>query len=262
MADEPATPARTVTRCPSCGKAFAVSAETVGKRARCPACHEPFTITTVPHGQATGRADHSPDAAAPSAGATGRAAAETLCAICQSPCEPGEPTVACPACRSVYHADCWEYNQGCAQYGCEQAPPTEKLQDLEMPASYWGAEEKACPNCGKVIKAAAVRCRFCGTTFESARPQEAHQFEARQQVKSRAPAVRTQGIWLLVFSLLTCTAPIAAVVGAFWYVANRQVIASLPPMSSALCKIAVGVAWLQSIIVVLVAVFHSLMAGA
>ncbi|MCP3980448.1 MAG: hypothetical protein GY716_14185 [bacterium] len=112
-----------------------------------------------------------------------------------------------------------------------------------------------------MIKAAAIRCRFCGTTFESARPQESRQFEERQQVKSRRPAVRLQSFWLLAFGLFTCTAPIAAVVGSFWYVANRSVIASLTPMSSAVCMIAVGVAWLQTIVVVVVAVLHGLLGG-
>lgn len=26
----------------------------------------------------------------------------------------------CPACRLVYHAECWQENLGCASYGCEQ----------------------------------------------------------------------------------------------------------------------------------------------
>jgi len=40
-------------------------------------------------------------------------------------------------------------------------------------------------------------------------------------------------IWLLVFSLLTCTAPLAAVVGSIWYLMNRETINQLPALHAA-----------------------------
>jgi hypothetical protein len=242
-------PTRIRIACPTCGKGLGLPPHALGRQVRCPGCSSVFTAEAAP--------PPSAEASRPTAGAS-----QGTCIICQSEVHVGEPTVACPDCRTTYHGECWDYNQGCGQYGCAEAPPTQKLEELEMPASYWGAQDKACPRCGQTILAAAVRCRFCGTTFESAQPQEARQFQEHAQVKSRVPAVRAQGVWLLVFSILTCTAPIAAIVGLAWYSANRQVIAKLSPLSAALCKIAVGVACVQTMILVLVAVLYTAFSGA
>ena len=38
------------------------------------------------------------------------------CPICA--CEIHEPPVICNRCGVEYHADCWDYNEGCAIYGC------------------------------------------------------------------------------------------------------------------------------------------------
>ena len=95
---------------------------------------------------------------------------ETLCAICQSPLGNESELVSCPECQAPYHAECWQENGGCAVYGCSQVPPTEHRQNIEIPVSYWGREKKPCPVCGTEILAAALRCRNCGTTFESALP--------------------------------------------------------------------------------------------
>jgi hypothetical protein len=59
------------------------------------------------------------------------------CAICQSSIYPTEATTTCPACALVYHAECWQMNQGCASYGCEQvnalAPKKEEEQFAPLP---------------------------------------------------------------------------------------------------------------------------------
>ncbi|MAX26713.1 MAG: hypothetical protein CMJ19_19645 [Phycisphaeraceae bacterium] len=184
---------------------------------------------------------------------------DTQCAICHAPIVAGEETTGCAHCQSIYHTECWEYNGGCAQYGCEQCPPTEKHSDLEIPVSYWGREEKPCPFCNKTIQAAALRCRHCGTVFDSAKPQDAEQYESDTNLKKRIPAVRKQSIWLFVFCVISCTAPLAAIVGLFWYRANRKVIDKLPALHSAICKIGLGIAWLQSLIILIVALLHSVL---
>ncbi len=146
-------------------------------------------------------------------------------------------------------------------YGCSEAPDTEGLTSLEIPASHWGQENKACPRCNQQILAAAVRCKFCGATFASAAPQRRDDFQAHQQTKSKLPMVRTISVWLLVFSLLPCTAPIAAVVGGIWYLANREAIRALPALNSALCKIAVGVAVVETSMLVAFALMYSMVGG-
>jgi predicted RNA-binding Zn-ribbon protein involved in translation (DUF1610 family) len=190
-----------------------------------------------------------------------QAAAGALCAICQSPLTPHESTVTCPDCAAVVHEDCWQFNKGCGVYGCSQAPPTEGLSSLEIPPSYWGREEKACPNCGRAIRAAAVRCRHCGAVFASATPLGVGDFVVQQDTKARMPAVRTASIWLLIFSLIPCTAPLAAIIGAIWYAQNRQVIRAMPALNSAMCKIAVGVAFVVTGLLLLCGILASMAGG-
>jgi hypothetical protein len=254
------------TACPHCGKRFATLRANVGKQARCPGCSQTFQIAVAPVAGAAGPppvpGGDPPDGAAtadpqgsPVTAEPARVAGDgRLCAICQSPFTTGEATTNCPVCRARYHRQCWDYNRGCAVYGCPQTPATESLTALEIPASHWGKEDKNCPRCGSTILAAAVRCRHCGATFSSAAPQGSTTYHAQRKIKAKLPAVRTAGIWLLVFGLLTCTAPLAAVVGAIWYFMNRETIDKLPALQAAICRIAVGVAVFQTFILVLLAV--------
>ena len=135
------------------------------------------------------------------------------------------------------------------------------MSSLEIPPSYWGREEKPCPNCGKTILAAAVRCRHCGAVFSSATPQGVTAYSDQQKIKAKIPADRTASIWLLVFSLVPCTAPLAAIVGLIWYIGNHQPIRALPPLNVALCKIAVGVALAQTGLLIVCGILASVANG-
>lgn len=267
MSDTPASD-RIPTACPHCGKRFATLRANVGKTARCAGCSQAFEIAVAPVAQAAApaasppgspAATTAPHAAPVTADLPDSAADGPLCAICQSPLASGEATVNCPDCSAQYHHDCWEYNQGCAVYGCPQTPETESLSTLEVPASHWGKEDKRCPRCGSTILAAAVRCRHCGATFASATPQGSASYQAQKKIDAKLPAIRTASIWLLVFSLLTCTAPLAAVVGAAFYCMNREAIKKLPALQSAICKIAVGVAIFQTVMLILLALVFQLL---
>jgi predicted Zn finger-like uncharacterized protein len=238
-------PAPIITRCPHCQAKFQVKPEQLGRAATCPKCAQPFTIEP---------AAEAPPPAAPASG-------EGLCAICQSPIAPDEATTACPGCKALYHAECWEYNGGCAVYGCSHVPPTEHRDALEIPPAYWGKEEKNCPNCGQTILAAAVRCRHCGATFSSAAPQDASEFYRRKETQQNLPAVRRGSIWLLVFSAISCTAPIAAFVGLLWYYKHRKEIAALPALQGAICKIAVGLGVGQTAVLLVLCVLYGLTRG-
>ena len=173
-----------------------------------------------------------------------------VCAICQSPVETGEGVTECPGCHARYHTDCWQENQGCAVYGCSEVPPTETLQSLEIPVSYWGQEEKPCPVCGQVILAAAVRCRHCGATFQSARPETADEFHSRAHLQNRSAGLRTSTIWLFIFCLLPCTAPLAGIVGGLWYVTHRQEYKGLPRIYESLCLLGLALAAVEIIMIV------------
>ncbi|MBI5722501.1 MAG: hypothetical protein HZA50_00975 [Planctomycetes bacterium] len=246
--------------CTQCGQQYQVSSTCAGKAAQCRKCGTKFQMIPM-----------SP-AAAPEHGAAAKAQASQrssvapgqkndFCAICQALVEHGEKAVACSECSAVYHSDCWEYNKGCALYGCPQAPPTEKLNTLEMPMSYWGREQKNCPACNQEIQAAAIRCRHCGATFQSAQPEDAAGFRARAAVERNLPGVRRSTVWLLVLSILPCTAPPAAIFGAVWYFCRRKEIQQLPALHCALCKLAIGVAIGQSVLGLIVAILYSLFQG-
>ena len=255
--------------CPKCRKSYAVRAAQAGKTAKCRQCGETFVIEPRAKGGA-GAQERPPTAgvsagtaasgAAPAAGASGGATGGgLLCPICQAPTVAGDETTACPECKTVHHRECWEYNKGCGLYGCARAPETEKLQEIEIPASYWGQTEKGCPRCGKVIQAAAVRCRHCGETFETARPQEVGEFAAKESQKAAMVTHRRMGVVLLILAVIPCCAPVAAVVGIIWYVIARREIAAMPPLQATICRLAVGIAVGVSLFIGAVAALHSVL---
>src|SRR6266487_1589138 len=162
--------------CPHCRQPLEAPGEAAGAMLPCPNCGQDIQVPV-------------PVAAAATSGGA-------KCGICLSPINEPEAKTACPACHAEYHAECWQENGGCAVYGCSQVPVVEKRQAIEIPMSYWGQENKQCPSCKREILAAAVRCRHCGATFESARPQDAEAFRQRNELSGRLPTVRRNVIVL------------------------------------------------------------------
>jgi hypothetical protein len=187
---------------------------------------------------------------------SGRASRGVVCPICQCPIGPAETSTTCPECRTVAHQDCWDYNGGCGLYGCARAPRPEGLDALEIPVSYWGQDRKTCPVCDGTILAAALRCRHCGATFQSARPEDHAAYVERARLATDEESARRKSIWLLVFALLPCTAPIAAVVGLAWYFPRRETVRALPGVTRAMCQIAMLVAVVQTVLAVVLAVLY------
>lgn len=227
--------------CPHCQQHLDAPEEAAGAALSCPTCGQGIQVPAlVP-------------SAAPAPAADGR-----KCGICFSLILDSEPKQACPACTAEYHEDCWQENGGCAVYGCSQVPVIEKRQAIDIPMSYWGQENKQCPSCHREILAAAVRCRHCGATFESARPQGEGEFQQRGELKQRLPAARRVVVWLFIFCLIPCLAPIGAVWGAIWYPTHREEVRALPSIYDALCKIGLGVAITQTVLVVVMTILFSL----
>jgi predicted amidophosphoribosyltransferase len=142
---------------------------------------------------------------------------EPLCPYCQSPLAADGGVVSCPGCGAHHHEECWRENGGCSVYGCRQTLATESRTEMEIPASWWGQENKPCPSCGREILAAALRCRHCGATFASARPEDQAEFRQRVQVTSEHPGLRARTVWMFVLSVLPLSAPVGAIMGAVWY---------------------------------------------
>jgi hypothetical protein len=185
----------------------------------------------------------------PSDGSSGASAPAPLgedaapkCPYCLAAIAAGEETHTCPSCHSVYHHECWTENGGCAVYGCAQVPVVESRRAIEVPLSYWGQENKPCPACGQQILAAAVRCRHCGATFGSARPQDAGEFQSRAALAARMPEAQKRVVMIFVLSIIPFTAPIAAIWAWIWRSSHGKELAALPPLHAALHKIGLFVA--------------------
>jgi len=181
----------------------------------------------------------------------------SLCAICQTPLIDGDNVVACPSCHAPYHAECWQENGGCAVYGCEQVPQVGMRSGMEIPASFWGRENKPCPACGAEILAAAVRCRHCGATFSSAQPEDAEAFRKRSEQGQTVPALRRQVIWIFIFCVVLLTAPIAAFFALAWRNSHREEIKALPALHAGLVRLALIVGLGQTALAVIMGVLYA-----
>lgn len=157
-----------------------------------------------------------------------------FCALCQSPIDSTEQTTTCSGCAAVYHVDCWQEIGGCGVYGCVNVPPTEKRNDLEIPAAHWGKESKDCPSCGQQIQAMAVRCRHCGSTFATADPLSRRAFDQNKKLNDSKPRLKKQATWLFIACAFPFTTVIAGPLGWWWYSRQRQEIDRLPRIFSAL----------------------------
>lgn len=183
----------------------------------------------------------------------------TLCAICQADILPSDTDlISCPDCQALYHKDCWEENRGCAVYGCSRVPDTEQYNSVEIPVAYWGQEDKPCPDCGKTILAAAVRCRHCGTVFESAAPMDKRTYNRLNENNRRFPQMRKNVILLLIFCMTPFSAPFAAVIGSIWYKIKKVDILAMPSPYPGICRFGIYAAACQTIIIVLMLILNNL----
>ncbi|MFO1512099.1 MAG: RING finger protein [Verrucomicrobiota bacterium] len=220
-------------QCSNCGQHLEAPPEAAGCALACPSCQSSIRVPST-------------------------TASELLCAICQNTIRSDESRSACPGCAAEYHADCWQENGGCAVYGCAQVPQVEQRRAIEIPISYWGLENKPCPSCNQEILAAAIRCRHCGATFSSARPEDADEFQDRTAFQEQLPGMKRMVIWIFVFSIVPCLAPIGAIWGVIWYSSNRRRIGMLPGMFGAILKIGLAVALGQCALILLMTALYSL----
>ena len=183
------------------------------------------------------------------------------CPFCLSLISSDEAKENCPSCRAVHHHECWTENGGCAVYGCTCVPAAESRGALEIPVSYWGQEHKPCPSCSQEILAAAVRCRHCGATFQSARPQDAAEFRNRSELADRLPAAGKRVVVIFILSVIPFLAPVGAVWGLVWGRANRESLAALPPLYGALHRIGLIAAISLTFLLVLTTTIYSVVRG-
>ncbi|HUS58817.1 MAG TPA: hypothetical protein VM141_09210, partial [Planctomycetota bacterium] len=130
----------------------------------------------------------------------------------------------CPACRAPYHRECWNEVGGCAIYGCRLMPAARKAeQDSAGRSEGWG-DDKVCPRCGKQIRSAAVRCRFCRAEFPSAMPMNMREYQDWTQQQAQLKPTRTLAIVLFAVSLIGFLAPILVAAGVVWALNSRDAL--------------------------------------
>ena len=159
------------------------------------------------------------------------------CGVCQTPIQPGEEVGRCPRCDAPHHVECWAENGGCATYACTLGPVTVK-ERAELPESYWGQEDKACPGCGERIKVAALRCRFCGLVFKGRSPQP----ESSPRISRRIPLA------IFVAGILPPTAPLALLAGGLWALLRRRDLRRLVGFDRVLLYVGLGCAAVTTVV--------------
>jgi hypothetical protein len=181
-----------------CGAKVRLPRDKTSRSFRCPACKLAIPLSI--------------DAQAIPTVRLGDAARGVLCPTCQCDVTGDEPLVICPECQQTHHLECWAEIGGCATYGCRQAPALPKAESTSgsrttAAGGGWG-DEKRCPNCGELIKASALRCRFCRSEFDTTDPLSASELRRRKQRKSSTEQMK----WILPLTFLVsipgCVAPL------------------------------------------------------
>ena len=179
------------------------------------------------------------------------------CPICQSPIETDDVSLSCPECQQVHHRECWAEVGGCSTYGCPKAPALVKEEPAETPRSAWG-DTKKCPMCAETIKAIALRCRYCGTDFDTVDPLTVRDLKKKEARKETTQGLQ-KSVWaLFIFSLVGCLAPLVIFFNLIWFLPKRQEIAKAGPFYTVLGYASLTVTVIYNVLILVFFVFGNL----
>lgn len=198
-----------------CGAKVRLPADAANRSFRCPQCKTPLALTADSLVLTSTRIE---------------SAAGSVCPICQTAIENSESCVTCPGCDLVHHRECWAEIGGCGTFGCSQAPSLEKSERTsQAPLTAWG-DTKKCPACGETIKSIAVRCRYCGTNFDSVDPMSVADLRSQALEDEKLKSVKQSVVALFALSLVGCAAPLIALIAAFYIPSKRRQLAKCGPL--------------------------------
>lgn len=174
-----------------------------------------------------------------------------LCSICQTAVIAGERVVQCPYCGLPFHSECWDENRGCSAYGCQGAPKTVKTQtETELSSNAWGGE-KPCPSCGKTIKGSALKCRFCGASFETRDVIDRKEYAQREYEGSEYTSARNKTVLLFLLSAGACLAPLGLILDLVLIYSGSMMGMEFKRMPAALRAVVYCAAGISAVLIVI-----------
>lgn len=227
-----------------CGAQVRLPSDAASRTLRCPKCKAGIALTV------DARVLASTQLSAGDPGAT--------CPICQTGIGEDEFAVTCPQCHQIHHRECWSEVGGCSTYGCTQAPAIDKSNATAVqPNSAWG-DEKKCPACGENIKSIALRCRYCGTDFDTVDPMSARDLRRQAERTEALKKFKATIAVLFIVSLIGLFAPLTGLVGAAIILPKRNELVKCGPLFQVLAYASLGLSALYSILMVLFVMFEFL----
>jgi hypothetical protein len=223
-----------------CGAKVRMPEATEGRLFRCPKCKTEL-LATMDQKILTQALAH---------GATIGA----ICPICQAGIQKGEGVVTCPDCDQVHHRECWVDVGGCSTYGCRQAPAAKEKQAVEPPLTAWG-DTKKCPACGERIKSIALRCRYCGTDFNTVDPLTVRDLRGQARQEENVEWLRKTSVGLFVASILGPLGPIVLIASFVVVLRQRKALAKAGPFYLALGYSSIAISGVFSLLLVLFLLF-------
>lgn len=223
-----------------CGAKIRLPEATEGRAFRCPKCKTELLATmddkiltsTLAHGGTVGAA----------------------CPICQAKITQGEGVVTCPDCDQIHHRECWVDVGGCSTYGCRQAPVAKDKEPAQQPLTAWG-DTKKCPVCQETIKSIALRCRYCGTDFNTVDPLKLRDVHGQVALEEKSETFQKAIVALFVLSLLGLLAPIVLCVSLAIVLTQKKALAKAGAFYVALGYSAIAVSGLFSILMIVFLLF-------
>jgi hypothetical protein len=170
------------------------------------------------------------------------------CSLCHDVVLDSEGVASCRECRALFHVACEQENGGCGTYGCSHIPPPEAQASAVAPPTVWGTEVKVCPACDTEIRAAALRCRNCGVTFESAAPQTQEEYRRGERLKRHVGRLNRGAPFVFIAGIVPLLAPLALGIGGPFVLVHRRALATTRPIARTMISLGLGFAGLWAVL--------------